>query len=1377
MQNLQFPVTPIAAQSVTKPSDSGGSKNDTGFGDVLKMQEVDTLLQGSSDYQTWLKIRQNNAALATKIANMALEHYALSQKARHGKTIDQHYYNTLTLGLAEHGLQFPQVEKQSAGRQVEQDQAPAPVSPQIVAEQATNIVPESIINDDNLLILEMKLDKFLLHRGMIGYGNDGNYLLPLGAVAEALDLVIDVAPKEGTASGWYISEDRAFRLDVGNYGVEIDGMPRDLNPGEVELGTDDIYVNSKTLGKWFPADFKVDFSELTVQVDPREKFPVQEKLAREELRDRLERRSPKSKPQLPLATSNYRLFSLPVVDVSSSNVLETNHSKSDFRSTNTIRAIGDLGYMSSDLFISGDDRDPLDNVTWKLERNDPKAGLLGPLRATSLAIGDITTARMPFIQTKVERGIGIHNKDLARESEYDTTRFEGNMSPGWDLEIYRNNSLIAATTVNQDGHYSIENVAVYFGQNKFQIIAYGPQGQKKIEEKIINVGSNMLQHGRSRYDLSFTERDRNTIETSPDTRVAVTKGDTRLVGTYEYGINDWLTASAGGASIKLDGSPHNYLSAGFQGTYAGSFGKADIVQDDNSGTAAQFLVQSSVGPFYLRAKQEFLDNFIEPDSYDESDRAVSRSDLSLSGISGKLGPLPAMPFTLSLQHTGKENSNETSFSGRLSTMFNGTHISNTITARHDTRNIDPDETDGSVYLSRKFGPLYLRANAQYELEPVNRMKNYTLNGSIPISSTLNAQMSLFHSVEEFGETEGSLSLNWDAGRMLISPKLSYDSENNLSAFLNLNFSLGQNRQTEAVDISSQKRANFGSIAALVYHDKNNNQVFDGNDERIKGVEVKAVQAMRTGETDKEGIALLSNLPNFKRSDVVINQDSLEDPFWVPSQHGVSIAPHPGETKTLEFPVVTTGEIDGTLFERKEDGSLTPLRNREIVLYDESGHEIDRIKSEYDGFYLFEKVLPGDYEVELAREDSGQSQSAAGSIGHALIGSDGTVINGLDFVIQGATILAASDRDDTSPEIIAAAAPRHYDRGHIFVRRRDGRREMVQDDHDERPRIRMVTPGVKPSPPHPVPPGKHSGGKGARLVSRIALPQGFQKLQAEVVAAGTTTERLPNVIKAERQQITDNAISTGTRSTAPEILLPKRLNQINRKPEAKTDRFRVKLVSKSLTDSRQYASTNPTPRPRIRLVSKPLTETSRKMPAQPPPVTPEKQAPAGYGVQLASFRSLERAASALNSLERSTRNILPAKSLAIVPVDVGPQKGTWYRIVSTGLSSRDQAGKLSAALKRAHIDNLPVKSGAGSKRQIHLASYRSAGGAEAGLQKIKKEHNDLFSGLEMAIKRVDLGPDKGIWFRVIAGGLASREEAENLGKQLSTRQQYNQILSR
>ena len=36
----------------------------------------------------------------------------------------------------------------------------------------------------------------------------------------------------------------------------------------------------------------------------------------------------------------------------------------------------------------------------------------------------------------------MNNKDLYRPSEFDKTSFEGNLQPGWDVELYRNNVLI-----------------------------------------------------------------------------------------------------------------------------------------------------------------------------------------------------------------------------------------------------------------------------------------------------------------------------------------------------------------------------------------------------------------------------------------------------------------------------------------------------------------------------------------------------------------------------------------------------------------------------------------------------------------------------------------------------------------------------------------------------------------------------------------------------------------------------------------------------------------------------------------------------------------------------------------------------------------------
>ena len=480
MQSLQPRADYLPSVKRTKVPTISASKSKKSFGNALKMQEAGTLIRSTRQHQKWQKIRQNNDALAVKLADMILDRHGLIQKAMQGNDIDWKFFDHLTNELARHdillfnGHDIKNKNLVTTSKQLRPQPQPRSLpspSPLSMPAEPSKAPSRPKISEENLLILDMKIDNTTLQTAMIGYGSKDCFLLPLAVVSKALDLAIDVDSAKGKAAGWYISEDRTFLLDIEKGTVEIDGHTNRLKPGQVESAQDDIYVDSKILGKWFPADFNIIFSKLSVQVEPREKLPIQERLAREELRDQLERRGYKSKAKLPIAESKYNLFSMPFIDVSSSNSFDVSDDDSKFTSTNTIRAKGDLAYMSSDIFISGTEDEPLENVTFKLERNDPLAKLFGPLHATSFALGDITTTKLPFINSKLERGASLDNMDLVRQSEFDTTRFEGDLPPGWEVEIYQNKNLVAATVIGSDSHYEFDDIPVYFGENRFKIRA------------------------------------------------------------------------------------------------------------------------------------------------------------------------------------------------------------------------------------------------------------------------------------------------------------------------------------------------------------------------------------------------------------------------------------------------------------------------------------------------------------------------------------------------------------------------------------------------------------------------------------------------------------------------------------------------------------------------------------------------------------------------------------------------------------------------------------------------------------------------------------------------------------------------------------------
>lgn len=73
--------------------------------------------------------------------------------------------------------------------------------------------------------------------------------------------------------------------------------------------------------------------------------------------------------------------------------------------------------------------------------------------------------------------------------------------------------------------------------------------------------------------------------------------------------------------------------------------------------------------------------------------------------------------------------------------------------------------------------------------------------------------------------------------------------------------------------------------------------------------------------------------------------------------------------------------------------------------------------------------------------------------------------------------------------------------------------------------------------------------------------------------------------------------------------------------------------------------------------------------------------------------------------------------------------------------------------------------------LHLASYRSQQAAEAGWENISKKHANQLGSLNSAIRRVNLGANKGTFYRLMAVPVADRAEANTICQQLKRSNQY------
>ena len=137
---------------------------------------------------------------------------------------------------------------------------------------------------ENELLLELRLDGESLGLDILGYQRGQEFLLSLDELTSAIRFPIVVDAEQGTASGWFISEDRLFSLDLERSLVTSGSKQWQISDGEVAEFEGDIFVELNALQKWFPLQLSAVIRQLYLDVIPDEPLPIQ---LRGERRDRV----------------------------------------------------------------------------------------------------------------------------------------------------------------------------------------------------------------------------------------------------------------------------------------------------------------------------------------------------------------------------------------------------------------------------------------------------------------------------------------------------------------------------------------------------------------------------------------------------------------------------------------------------------------------------------------------------------------------------------------------------------------------------------------------------------------------------------------------------------------------------------------------------------------------------------------------------------------------------------------------------------------------------------------------------------------------------------------------------------------------------------
>lgn len=834
----------------------------------------------------------------------------------------------------------------------------------------------------NLLLVEVRLDQALLSSAMPAYDLNSHTLLPLGELSRLLGLAIQTRPDQGTASGYILTENRSFSLNLNDARVSRAGVNEAFDPDQIVAEPDDLYVSIFLLERWLPVELDVERSSLILRVTPLETLPLQAQLQRLSAAERMGRQTSGNAVDYPHTDLPYRLWSPPFIDQS---LLSEYRRQSDgsvqVRGRYTAHMTGDLLGMESAIYIGQGSEGQAPDLRVTLGRHDPDGGLLGRLRAQTAQFGSLSTVSVENIARGITgQGVHVSNRPLTRPTQFDRQSFEGDLTPGWDVELFFNDALIAFQRPNAEGLYRFEDLPLSYGRNDFELVFHGPLGETRSERYSYSLAESMVLPGEFQYNL-FEHRDDD--------------GLTRSIAQFDLGIIRSLSATAGFVRAPVDGVERQYVTGGLR-TFWRTFSlSADVANDINGGSLVQLGAKTSVAGVTLDGSRIYVKDFYSELFSNPVDPAITRDALRLGG-SIPISPRINLPLTIEFLRSEHDSGRiDKDFSARVSAYAFHTVLTNTLNWRSHNGN---KAANGMLGISRRFRDMSLRGQFNYELGTDARMSTVAVSADTFYGDGYRLTMGIAHDLA-MPETRYSAGFTKSLGQIGVGAGASYTDTGEIAFSLQLFVGLGRDSAGSDWLFSARPLASTGAASVRAFLDNNNDGVMNSGDDPVSGVGFTVNGGRHQARTGADGLAHLDQLPVKQRMSLGINTATLEDPRWAPVIAGRSLIPRPGKTAEINFPLWMSTEIDGTVY-LYEDGVERGMGGLELELLDESDAVVARTTSSWDGFYIIPKVFAGEYWLQISPAQLQRLGLKGTGIRVLTVAGDGEFINGVDLLVVG-----------------------------------------------------------------------------------------------------------------------------------------------------------------------------------------------------------------------------------------------------------------------------------------------------------------------------------------------------------------------------------------
>ena len=837
---------------------------------------------------------------------------------------------------------------------------------------------------DDALLFDVRLNQYRLGDGVRGYATPTGPCVDLADVILALDITVRLDKQSRRATGWAFDEGNTLTIDRETATEQTKNLKRKVAPDDVRDTPEGWCVATGALSRWLGVTLEADTGNALLLLKSDKKLPPQ--LAAER-RARVATAAPVfDLANLPHASAPYRGVRTPSVDVVASiGGVQDRRNGSRLDRQFEVYASGEVGPVAYDARLSSDRRGVPQSLRLRAYRTDPEAGLLGPLHATHVAVGDVQGASTPLVaQSSIGRGFVLTNRPVDRPQTFDRTDFHGELPRGWDAELYRNGQLLAFANDRADGRYQFLDVPLQYGQNRFEVVLYGPQGQIRREVKSVPVGLDSIPPRKTWYWAGVDEEGRDLVTLAHP----VSFGRSGWRGSFglERGIDAKTSTAFNLHSLLVDGAGRrNFAEVALRRALGPALGEFSVAADTRGGRAIRGNALGELGTTHFGIETIWVGGGFRSDRVLRDVTGLHSFTVDHFFGNGR----GSIPVHVDARLTTRSTGNDTlEFDSRASTSLGRMSLTAELAYRDERRKFGPDpppQVEAGLLANARVGKVRLRGETRFRIAPERRFQSATLvgewyaGGGLLHPSEWRAELGY----DQFlGRARAGLGYVRRFDRFALNASGEVASDGAVAAGLNLAFSFGPDpRRHGGMRVTSDKLATQGSVLVRVYRDANLNGRRDPGERLEKGAQISAGKIPVEQLTDGNGEVIVDGLEPFQPVLLGVDGSSLPDPLVQPSTPGSVVTPRPGIALAIELPLVSTGDVDGTLV-RRGGGNLEGV---DLELADVEGRTVARSRSDFDGFFIFEGVPYGRYTVRIARLSAQATKLDAMLVGVAQVG--------------------------------------------------------------------------------------------------------------------------------------------------------------------------------------------------------------------------------------------------------------------------------------------------------------------------------------------------------------------------------------------------------